>query len=551
MLKISVYPASSIRIWTSPEKDEPVPLSGGSYSWDIKAGTNPPPSVLYIEGLESSSGTNDVTISLDLTTTMDSLQSCGTNEIVCSDEIRLTVVNVDLDIDSDNDSGYSLDRTPAEDVLEDDPSALGKVLPVNDLDLNRNSVPDFADGMIGRNGRALFPEASDAPIDGLIFYEMKLAINAFFSGPGNTITFDYDFSDPENIVATAIPDFCGDQVSHTYTPPTPGRLRVWTRPGHEVRLAYSVLDGGHLIVPGEVIPWNTFISVGNVVTLYLEAVKPGLGTIGVEFGPEPWPTTCTDTVKVEATELDMDLNDLIADPEKLILDEEEYTVGLLQIMQSDAANNKVAELIVRRPDPLSVNSTNDRIEVSWSMTDPHEVGNGRIEDGAGNPITFLSTVGEPFTNLMINTMNPEERFTIFGQPDLDVHFHAVRVFVPPGGSSPVQAGSDDVRVNISDERRNRPHLALGGRQARVNRQGVPLPDPDPVGENAAEWDREPTKAYQDMYRLGTYYTVNDISVPIVGGELMVEFRRTLAIDRIKQGGDDLHFANEDVLGHGW
>ncbi|MEM7391781.1 MAG: hypothetical protein AAF492_05470, partial [Verrucomicrobiota bacterium] len=60
-----------------------------------------------------------------------------------------------------------------------------------------------------------------------------------------------------------------------------------------------------------------------------------------------------------------------------------------------------------------------------------------------------------------------------------------------------------------------------------------------------------TKAYQDMYRLGTFYTANDVSIPIVGGELLVEFRRTLAIDRIKQDEDDMTFANEEVLGHGW
>ncbi|MEM7393928.1 MAG: hypothetical protein AAF492_16440, partial [Verrucomicrobiota bacterium] len=465
---------------------------------------------------------------------------------------------------SDNDSGFSLDADKEEDELEDaGPSMLGKIIKVNDQDRNGNGVPDFADAIVDNSGDPVAQEAGLSPIPNMPFYELRLSMNDFADGAGHKVVFNYELSDPEDIIIGTNPDFCTDEVELTYDRPANGNIRIWTVPGLDVRKGFSVMDGGDLIVPGEEIDirgvWGT-----SVITLFVEGVKPGIGHIDVDFYLHEIDAPCSDRIKYEVAEVDMDIVDLIADPETELHDGVEYRYGVQQIMQSGVPNSKVARLIVRRPAPLQNNDITDRIELYWSMDAPEHVNNGKIvhetatlgpaEIPFGNPalpFAVLNVLADPPGQ---DVMANEEIFTVYGSPDFKVGFHAVRVFDVSIAGTPeaVQSACDDVRVNVGEERRNRPHLALGGRQARVNRQGVPLPDPDPVGEDAAEWDREPSRAYQDMYRLGTYYSVSDVSIPIVGGELMLEFRRTLAIDRIKQGGeDDLTFSNEEVLGHGW
>ena len=57
---------------------------------------------------------------------------------------------MDLDIDSDNNNGFDPpDGSDYEDQIEaiaGDPNFPGKIIGVNDADLNENGVPDYADG---------------------------------------------------------------------------------------------------------------------------------------------------------------------------------------------------------------------------------------------------------------------------------------------------------------------------------------------------------------------------------------------------------------------
>lgn len=87
---------------------------------------------------------------------------------------------------------------------------------------------------------------------------------------------------------------------------------------------------------------------------------------------------------------------------------------------------------------------------------------------------------------------------------------------------------------------------------------MPLPDPSPTGEG--EEDRLPNMGFIDMHRLTPNATVSDIKVPVEGGELTLEFRRTLSVgNRMEQITDDPEKDNlanfewpiNTVLGRGW
>lgn len=69
---------------------------------------------------------------------------------------------------------------------------------------------------------------------------------------------------------------------------------------------------------------------------------------------------------------------------------------------------------------------------------------------------------------------------------------------------------------------------------RADMHGVPLPDASPTGEG--ESDRKPSTAEIDMYSLAPSYNVTDVAVPLEGGELLLEFRRTASLSsRLEPG----------------
>ena len=103
---------------------------------------------------------------------------------------------------------------------------------------------------------------------------------------------------------------------------------------------------------------------------------------------------------------------------------------------------------------------------------------------------------------------------------------------------------DQVNVSASDH--------------RVDIHGVPLPDPSPTGEGEA--DRLPNMAHVDMFSLTPSFSTTDVAAPMPGGELLLEFRRTLGVDsRIihdtpagqLEGQLDFQWDTETPLGQAW
>ena len=91
-------------------------------------------------------------------------------------------------------------------------------------------------------------------------------------------------------------------------------------------------------------------------------------------------------------------------------------------------------------------------------------------------------------------------------------------------------------------------MPIQNRYFGVSRQGVPLPQPSPTGQ--PEDDRPRDQAQINAFDLTPSYSVSDVAVPVEGGELTLEFRRTATVTC--QNEDLLPpCSNENVLGPGW
>ena len=78
-------------------------------------------------------------------------------------------------------------------------------------------------------------------------------------------------------------------------------------------------------------------------------------------------------------------------------------------------------------------------------------------------------------------------------------------------------------VPTSDAMAGEVPLGMSGRSMRIDWRGFLLPEPSPTGDE--ELDKRPLQSYVDMYSLAPCYNVDDISIPMDGGELSVQMRR--------------------------
>jgi len=117
-----------------------------SMVWDVSE----LPKLLWVEGLAASDSPRDVEL----------LARYTGPDGPCEDRVYLTVVQPDLDVDSDNDGSIDPDNSGTDDPIEED--APGKILCVNDdfdegkTDASGVPVPDYADASpVNSNGTAL------------------------------------------------------------------------------------------------------------------------------------------------------------------------------------------------------------------------------------------------------------------------------------------------------------------------------------------------------------------------------------------------------------
>jgi len=207
----------------------------------------------------------------------------------CRAEIAVAGVKVDLDIDSDNNNGYDPpDGTSEEDDVEAEPDTAGKLILVNDADSDADGVPDFADGFNFDND-SLQPHDNESAEDHFVPINLTAtSADSDDNGSQETISFDYDASDPAAM----------ETLSYGRLAPAPGSLRLWTRPASEQRDMRSITAGGHYVPADTDVPFADLDDNSDgTVTLWLEAVRAS-AAIGDDITVEYH--DCTDTIHVTA-----------------------------------------------------------------------------------------------------------------------------------------------------------------------------------------------------------------------------------------------------------
>lgn len=210
----------------------------------------------------------------------------------------VTVVAVDLDIDSDNNDGFDPPaRSIDEDNMEDDATKPGRILLVNSNDDDADGIPDLADGF-DYDGN---PSNADNHTSNEVFVPLILELSGAINLSQAVLNFTYSASDPAEVLAVV-------QEAEIVYQPAPGNLRLWRKPGNQPRNKMSVEVGGDYIPAGMVSASNLPFE-GSVGTLYVEAiaVSPSVGhpRILVEVDPDgDGPVGfVSDAVRVGALEL--------------------------------------------------------------------------------------------------------------------------------------------------------------------------------------------------------------------------------------------------------
>jgi len=131
----------------------------------------------------------------------------------------------DLDIDSNNNDGFDTpERSDREDAIENlpgDPRFPGKLIGVNDGDVDADGLPDFAD-MLYRN-----PQTGQSVT--VRFTPLIAELPEYIDLATAKLRFRYTGSDPNAVEAVTQPD-----GSVRYTP-APGSQRVWLKGPSEQR----------------------------------------------------------------------------------------------------------------------------------------------------------------------------------------------------------------------------------------------------------------------------------------------------------------------------
>lgn len=237
---------------------------------------------LWVEGLAPSASLGDSRIVFEVDP-----DGPGPSGFDCDDAIRVSALQVDFDIDSDNTNNvpdFGPQLNAAEDAMEDDPTKPGKYVRVNDDDDDDDGVPDASDGY-NRDGMA--GNADDLNAAENDFVRVVLELPA-----------------PTNLAVATI------KVTR------PVALRVWKKNGNVARNIASISAGGDQVTSAT--HAATAFGLSNVmrsVNLWLEGTIPSdaLGASRMTFevdpdGPGPAGFQCFDAARVTVAKVDLDVD---------------------------------------------------------------------------------------------------------------------------------------------------------------------------------------------------------------------------------------------------
>jgi hypothetical protein len=211
---------------------------------------------LWIEGLVTSGSLGSDRIRFEV----DPDGPAGPAPFACDDKVRISVIEVDADLDSDNNNGVDPpDRSRDEDRREDRAGTRdfpGKLIVVNDDSDDYDGVEDRQDGY-NRDGTA--NNEDDENDDEDDFVPLVLEVRAPIDLTKAHLRIMYD----------AEPPGAGGGGNH---------LRLWKKPGDEVRdpaSANAANDPGDYVEPGTYMDLSRLGLMGatRTVTLYVEGIN--------------------------------------------------------------------------------------------------------------------------------------------------------------------------------------------------------------------------------------------------------------------------------------
>ncbi len=114
---------------------------------------------------------------------------------------------------------------------------------------------------------------------------------------------------------------------------------------------------------------------------------------------------------------------------------------------------------------------------------------------------------------------------------------------PALGVSPTPLGTCSAKLT----------LPFGGAFHRADIHGIPMPERNPT--DSSESDREESALYVDTYSLQPHMSTSDVRIPLEGGELELEFRRTFAVTAKRSSAlpqyQVITYPSDLILGPGW
>ena len=275
-----------------------VVLEQGRLSTSIAGGTA---QTFWIEAFAPSASMAD--IAFTLTPTGGSPAS--------SDTIRATAVVVDLDVDSDNVGGVQ--RSAAEDAIEDITDEAGRgidatpglYLQVQDEDSDGDGLVNWADGFNGIGDELDIDDVSAGATFAPLWFEIPELVYA----PDATLEIIYSASEPSAAVM--------DPHYLSWDRPADGHLRIWTKDAFLPRNRASIQDGGDYVAPtSRTARSYTLAELGlqpGDNRLFLEAIRESTTTAQQEitfrltprFAGKPAAFTLADTVRVTTARIEV------------------------------------------------------------------------------------------------------------------------------------------------------------------------------------------------------------------------------------------------------
>lgn len=303
-----------VALWDDASKTTSLPAPK---SWDLSCYGSQPKTV-WLEGTALSSAAKDIELKLGFCSSPGDLADEGTGgRYGLEDKVMVTVMVADLDIDSDNNNqAGDPDHSDAEEVLEDNPYAVGKVIAINDNDDNGNGIPDFADGFDFDTSDS----ADDQNVDEK-FVPITITLpgsNVLADISDARLTISYSGSDPAGVQRSGSPGH------YTYAPAS-GALRLWTKDGCVARTKRPVSDSdlesedddglGFYIAPGsydgDSLKKLGFDNCTRSQTFYVEAIEvssaAGDQLVSIDFDPDTYgpAPSLSDTARITCIQVEL------------------------------------------------------------------------------------------------------------------------------------------------------------------------------------------------------------------------------------------------------